>query len=115
MDEQCNPIVIDKVLPESFIMSLYKKFKRNARYRNKKFSISYEYLLGVYHGQRGLCFYTGIHLTQINASIDRIDSSVGYVIGNIALCTKHVNISKNKYDIEEFIEMCKNVASNGLF
>jgi hypothetical protein len=46
------------------------------------------------------------------ASLDRIDSSKGYIKGNIQLVHKDVNIMKNEYEQERFIEICQLVAKN---
>jgi hypothetical protein len=43
---------------------------------------------------------------------DRIDSSKGYVVGNIQWVHKHINKMKNKYPQDHFIEMCRLVAEN---
>jgi hypothetical protein len=63
------------------------------------------------------CALTGIPLNVIlltrketNASVDRIDSSKGYVKGNIQWVTKDVNLMKNKYSQNYFIETCCKVA-----
>ena len=40
-------------------------------------------------------------------SIDRIDSTKGYILANIQLVHKHVNIMKNKFDQTYFIEFCR--------
>lgn len=45
-------------------------------------------------------------------SIDRIDSSKEYEINNIQLVHKHVNLMKNHYNNEYFINMCKLIAEN---
>lgn len=44
------------------------------------------------------------------ASLDRIDSNKGYIKGNIQLVHKDVNIMKNSYPQERFIEICKLVS-----
>jgi hypothetical protein len=44
-----------------------------------------------------------------NLSVDRIDSSKGYIEGNIQLVKKWVNISKNSMSQQEFIESCRKV------
>ena len=41
--------------------------------------------------------------------IDRIDSSKGYVKGNVQWVHKNVNLMKGKFDQEYFIEMCKKI------
>lgn len=45
-----------------------------------------------------------------NASVDRIDSSKGYVIDNIQIVDKRINMMKQQYSQEEFIKLCKTVA-----
>ena len=52
------------------------------------------------------------HSQSAPASIDRIDSSMGYVRGNIQLLTRHVNMMKQVYDNTYFIDVCKAVAEN---
>lgn len=46
------------------------------------------------------------------ASLDRIDSSKGYVLGNVQWVHKDINIMKNKFDNDYFIHVCKTVAKN---
>lgn len=41
------------------------------------------------------------------ASIDRIDSNIGYVLGNIQLVLWQVNRAKSDGTLEELITMCK--------
>jgi hypothetical protein len=45
-----------------------------------------------------------------SCSIDRIDSSQGYIPGNIQLVTAKTNVSKGNMNNNEFIEYCKKVA-----
>lgn len=47
-----------------------------------------------------------------NCSIDRIDSSKGYYIENIQLVHKDVNIMKNRFDQNYFIEVCKLISNH---
>lgn len=46
------------------------------------------------------------------ASLDRIDSSKGYILGNVQWVHKDVNIMKNKFENQYFIQICKLVAKN---
>ena len=41
-----------------------------------------------------------------NASLDRIDSSKGYIDGNVQWVHRNINIMKNSYSQEYFIELC---------
>jgi|SRR5210317_1454266 len=61
------------------------------------------------------CALTGLPLTigtnrYNDASIDRIDSSRGYVLDNVQWVHKHVNFMKRTYSQEYFITMCRKVA-----
>jgi hypothetical protein len=46
------------------------------------------------------------------ASIDRIDSSKGYIEGNIQWVHKDINFMKRTYSQEYFVQMCKLVSNN---
>lgn len=83
----------------------------NARERTKMkglaMDIDIEYLRELYAKQEGRCFYTNDQLSlattnQRTLSIDRIDSSRGYIKGNIALCIKQVNMCKLDMSLNEF-------------
>lgn len=60
-----------------------------------------------------VCALTGIPLAwseDSGMSIDRIDSNIGYYKDNIQMVHKDVNIMKNKYDQDYFINVCKMIA-----
>lgn len=46
-----------------------------------------------------------------NASLDRIDSSKGYIEGNVQWVHKDVNLMKNRLDEERFINLCVKIAN----
>ena len=48
----------------------------------------------------------------LSCSIDRIDSSKGYIPDNIQLVTARTNVAKGNMNNHEFIEYCKKVAQN---
>lgn len=71
--------------------------------------------------QAGICPYTGWHLdlatwrrkrnkSPKQASIDRIDNSIGYEKGNIQFVALIVNYAKNTFTDDDLVEMCKAVA-----
>lgn len=47
-----------------------------------------------------------------SASLDRIDSTKGYLIDNVQWVHKDINWMKNTFDLDYFIELCKKVANN---
>jgi hypothetical protein len=92
---------------------LIRMFKTQADLKNKKWDVSLEYLGDLYEKQNGKCIYTGWEL-EINgskqsktASLDRIDSSKGYIKGNVQWVHKDVNIAKNKLSHDDFLKLCK--------
>lgn len=84
--------------------------------------IDEKYLDELFKEQNGKCYYSGIELTlpvkwddgTYNASIDRTDSSKGYVKGNVKFVHKYVNIMKNKFSEDFFIDMCDKISKNKL-
>ena len=47
--------------------------------------------------------------TQTNISIDRIDSTKGYIEGNIRLVCAAVNFMKHRMNDEELVWWCKEI------
>jgi hypothetical protein len=61
------------------------------------------------------CSLTGWDITASDvygnsASLDRIDSNIGYIEGNVQWVHKMVNMCKQQYTQEDFIYMCKSVS-----
>lgn len=88
----------------------YSKLKRSAEKRNIDFSVSIEYLWNLFQTQKQICGITGDYIQSIDeASLDRIDSSNGYIEGNVQWVTKQANVSKHIMSMEELYEFCKKV------
>lgn len=93
--------------------SVYSHIQWGANKRNIEFNISKEYLWDLYQFQEGKCYYTGLDIslnTRNNiktASLDRIDSTKGYIEGNVKWVHKRINIMKNIFSHDEFINTCK--------
>ena len=83
------------------------------------FSITIHYAWDLYLKQNKKCALSGQQI-RINynqrenhtASLDRIDSSIGYIEGNVQWVHKDINMMKRTYDENYFIKMCKLVANN---
>lgn len=98
---------------------------RNCRKRFVTCELTLEYLKSVWDSQNGICPYSGINLILptyttghknpiYTASVDRIDSSKGYVPGNIQFVSMSINYMKNTMSHDETIRMCKIIANNFL-
>ena len=86
----------------------YSNFRytlRNVRKRFCEVNVTLDYLKSIWEKQEGVCPYTGLHLylptwKKSNdlihrASLDRIDSSKGYIIGNVQFVSTPINLMKS--------------------
>lgn len=109
-----------------YIMTrLCDRIKYNSERREKvsqlEFDITPEYLLDLYIKQNGKCALSKIALPlntlnyrDLTLSLDRIDSNKGYVKGNVQWVDKRINMMKQSFTQEEFIQMCVEIAkTNG--
>lgn len=95
---------------------LYGHYKSNAKKRGIDWKVSIEDLWEVYLKQNKKCAYTDVELiigvinessrTAINASLDRIDSKIGYTKDNIQWVYKPINNLKNTLSHDEFLNLC---------
>lgn len=104
-------------------LSYYNYVKSSAKKREKKFNITIEYMWEVYIKQDKKCPYTKEKLyfpkppinknkRNCNISLDRIDSSKGYIKGNIQWVTKDINFMKYTLNEERFLDLCRKVVNN---
>ena len=97
----------------SYLNHIYLK----ATYR-KKVSFPKEALLDLWLKQEGICALTGWRMTtrknsgrvKTNASIDRIDSSLGYDLDNVQLVCASANRAKLDLSEKDFVELCRAVS-----
>lgn len=86
--------------------------KNRAKSKAIEFNISKDYIETMYHNQKGRCFYSGIEMSkELNdkfvLSLDRIDSKLGYIEGNVVLACSIINSMKLNIDTEEFIRIVR--------
>ena len=83
----------------------------NAKRRKIKFNLTIEYLEKLMIKQKNKCIYSGLNITVGNtktektASLDRIDSSKGYIKGNVQWVHKNINRLKTNFTEKEFLDM----------
>lgn len=109
------------VIVEALLVTKFNHIKQGLKTRKKtsklEFTITPEYLSRLYN-ENHHCSLSGIDLSldlsksvqQQNLSVDRIDSNVGYVEGNIQLVDKRINMMKGTLSNDEFIDLCCKVA-----
>jgi hypothetical protein len=98
----------------------WASWKKSARDRNIPFVVTIEDGWSLYEQQGGLCALSGVPIAfatqaskqrQKTASLDRIDSSKGYVLENIQWVHKQINYMKGKMLLPELVEWCKAITS----
>ena len=128
---ECSGKVNHKYLTNKGNIENFKDVKRGDKYtglrehlnrvkhrdKNKKYDITLDDLLNQWELQGGVCPYTGIKLIHpknskdvsmmFKASLDRIDSKIGYFVGNIQFISASANYAKNTMSHEEMVEFCK--------
>lgn len=102
----------------------FKLARRRVKTHGRECTITLEYLKEVWEKQDGKCPYTGWKLDnpettahwdnhQLDpriASLDRIDSSLGYILGNVQFVSVMANFAKRDFQEEQLLEFCQAVA-----
>lgn len=97
----------------------WSSYRCGAERRGLDFLITIEYVWDLFLKQDRKCGLTGLDIffgktntSESTASLDRIDSSKGYVEGNVMWVHKDINKMKMDLDKIEFIKMCKLIIEN---
>ncbi len=104
--------------------SPFLKYISKIKQRNQSFhssretEITAEYLKEIWDKQNGVCPYTGLKMqlrdyskpsSPANASVDRIDSTKGYIRDNIEFVCMSVNYAKNEFSKQEMLIFFKSI------
>lgn len=90
---------------------LWHKSKSNAtrkKHRNLDYNITSNYIQNLLERQDYKCYYTGLKLDKNSTNkmyiptIDRIDSNLGYIEGNVCICSWAVNSMKMELGVSDF-------------
>ena len=107
---------------ESLLKKLWGEARERAQKRNLEFSLEPDYLRQLWDQQEGRCALSGRSMTwsapvsgitgdNDNLSMDRIDSSRGYIPENVHLVTARINLMKKDFKLSVFIATCRDVVS----
>lgn len=94
----------------------------SAKNRSLKYNLNPKYLEFIYGIQEGKCAYTGeklelsVGLGHIHSgvSIDRFNTSLGYEIGNVLICSRRANTIKHNQTLIELKEWMPSWYESGL-
>jgi hypothetical protein len=100
----------------------FRQIYHNAAMRKIEFQLSIEHIWDLFLKQNRKCVFTNVELIfaksyktnerkMQTASLDRIDSSLGYLEGNVQWVHKDINMMKRGILNEDFIRLCSLVAS----
>jgi hypothetical protein len=88
-------------------------YLNKSRNRKHNYNLTEQYLQNLWNKQEGKCCFTGIQMSlhgrrkekhPTTASLDRIDSLFGYIEGNVQFVCLSLNLAKNDFTNEEFID-----------
>jgi hypothetical protein len=82
----------------------YKQYKSSSKKINREFKLSYDEFLTFWKKD---CSYCGSAIDSVG--IDRIDSSVGYILDNCASCCFDCNNLKSNRDLDKWLDKMKNI------
>jgi hypothetical protein len=101
---------------------IFRHYLQRIRKRGKVVTVTSHYLADLWAKQGGRCVYSGVPLEHADyrgngrrrmayiASLDRIDSSLGYIEGNIQFVSAAMNFAKHTMTHAEVLDMCQNIA-----
>ena len=99
----------------------WRRTKEHASKRGLVFDITPEYIWSLYEKQNKKCSMSGVDICFVSnndkgstqtASIDRIDSTKGYITDNIQLVHKRINFLKGSLTNDELIFLCRCVVKH---
>jgi hypothetical protein len=99
---------VDKWRKDNKIRFRFISAKYRAKRKGWEFNITEEYIAELLRFQNHKCWYSKRYLHD-SFSIDRIDSSKGYIFGNVVLCDINVNFMKNDLSHYQFLMLIRDI------
>jgi hypothetical protein len=123
----CRQCGNDKVYKGYYDLSgtYWKIIQHSAKGRNLEFNLTIEYVWRLFVNQNKRCLLTGRPIILLRkfsdkisknwllqtASLDRINSKIGYVVDNVCWLHKDVNMFKGSMHNKDFIALCQEVTN----
>jgi hypothetical protein len=89
--------------------------KKAAAKRQQEFALTISDIVDCWNSQSSICAYSGRVMTLEagnlhTVSIERIDSSQGYIPANTILVCQAINRMKSDFEFNDFYDLCRDVA-----
>jgi len=104
--------------PEVWCSYLVVQARSNAKKTGREFDITGEQVYELWEKQAGLCALTGLPMqhhpaySDMNASMDRKEGSIGYVINNVQLVCWRINEMKNDQPEHQLLWWARALVAN---
>lgn len=114
----CHRNLLSKPGTNAYENAYFSKVKSRAKKKKIPFTISIEEMFRKLEVQNFKCALTGLDINfynragTITASLDRKDSSKGYLKNNIQWVLKDINTMKNVFSEEYFLSLCHKVLTH---
>jgi hypothetical protein len=96
-----------------FLLKKSSHCKRRRRSKVLEYNLTLEYIKELLLKQEYKDYYTGLVPENYeDYSLDRIDSNLGYIEGNVVITTNRVNAMKNDMSTEEFKKLISDLYNN---
>lgn len=98
--------------------SLWTRIKKQAVARELDFTLTIEQAWEMFENQKRRCALSGLNISfgsgksGHTASLDRIDSTKGYVLDNVQWVHKEINMMKRNLPEAHFLNLCKLVSDH---
>lgn len=112
---------LDEFSPFKSVLKSCRMRTKTAKNKKEECDLDLIYLKELWEKQNGKCLLTGVDLKlesgynkNYQASLDRIDSSKGYIKGNVRYISVSANWLKNNLNddhVNEFIQICRMVVN----
>lgn len=117
--ERCSGARNNKTFVGEISDTYYNRIVKNASARSLEVNVSRQFLWDLFLKQNKKCalsgktlFFNDVGIKNQTASIDRIDSTKGYVENNVQWVHKDINFMKSNHTDEEFKNLCHCVSRN---
>jgi hypothetical protein len=98
---------------------LWYGYQRDARRRGLSFQVPIQHGWELYEAQARVCKLSGVPIgfgrisisSETTASLDRLESALGYEVGNVQWTHKTINLMRHKLSVRDFVSLCTQVTS----